>query len=279
MAFNHSALDKSFGPFHYAYDWKAPSLYALACGADADDLPWLLESLRVIPSFAVVPALAPMQQAIEALDGDVRALVHGAQRFRFHRTIPASGTLSTTAQIVGLYDKGRGATATYRTVTQSPDGETVFETEWDIFYRGEGGFGGERGPKMPRYRPPSDTAPDVVVSTPTAPTQALLYRLASGDLNPIHSDPSVAAAVGFDRPILHGLCTMGHATLALIKAVGDSDPARLQSLEGRFSRPVFPGDTLETRAWNMSATESYFAVHVPERNEDVITLGRATWAA
>ena len=126
-------------------------------------------------------------------------------------------------------------------------GEPRFSTRTGLFIRGEGGFGGERGPSGARNQPPSRD-PDHVVSYATRADQALLYRL-SGDRNPLHSDPAFAKRAGFDRPILHGLCTFGMAGRALLHTLCGSDPARFSSMEARFSRPIYPGDTLSVSMW------------------------------
>jgi 3-hydroxyacyl-CoA dehydrogenase/3a,7a,12a-trihydroxy-5b-cholest-24-enoyl-CoA hydratase len=157
------------------------------------------------------------------------------------------------------------------------DGTLLYETESQIFYRGEGGFGGERGPEAPNYAPPEGKKPDAHFEMKTQPTQALLYRLASLDLNPIHADPAVAKIVGFERPILHGLCTFGHAGLAAMLGLMDGDPDRMKSIEGRFSKPVLPGETIVTDLWKIGPGEAYFTTSVKEKNEPVITLGRVMY--
>jgi acyl dehydratase len=205
-------------------------------------------------------------------------LVHGGQRCVLHRPIPAGAELSTTAKVRALYDKGKGALAIIDTETKTAAGEHLFDTEWQIFYRGEGGFGGERGPEAPSYAPPEGRAADARLEMPTAETQALLYRLASSDLNPIHADPEVAQKVGFPKPILHGLCTFGHAGRAAINGLLGKDPHRLRSIEGRFTKPVFPGDTLVTELWKIAPGEAYYTTQVKERSEVVIAGGRVTFA-
>jgi len=166
---------------------------------------------------------------------------------QLHRPIPLEGTARSTSTLVSVEDKGSGALLT--TETESVDaatGEPMFTTRSSVFIRGEGGFGGERTPTV-RNEPP-DRAPDHEVTYRTLPGQALLYRLC-GDRNPLHSDPAFAAAGGFDRPILHGLCTYGFTGRALLHALCGSDPARFGRMEGRFSRPVMPGDTLTVSMW------------------------------
>jgi acyl dehydratase len=279
MAFDLKTVGKTFGPFDYEYDWKAPALYALACGAEEDELDLLLETRgpKVLPTFSVIAVLKPIHEAITALGGNFLTLVHGVEKCVAHRPIAPEGKLKTTATIQALYDKQKAALAIFTTRTVDQKNEPVFDTEWQIFYRGEGGFGGERGPEAPPYNPPEGKNPDLHAEMKTARTQALLYRIASLDLNPIHSDPEVAKLAGFDRPILHGLCTFGHAGRAAVRGLCEKDPTRLLSIEGRFSKPVFPGETIVTDLWKIKTGEAYFVSKVKERDEAVITLGRVTY--
>lgn len=286
MAFDLSVIGKSFGPHAFAYDWKQTALYALACGASpvrlpdapADELDLLLETRgpKVLPTFSVVVVLAPLQEAILKLGGNFLTLVHANQKCVLHRPILPAGTLRTTTTVRALYDKGKAAIGIFDTQTVDEKNEPVFTTEWQIFYRGEGGFGGERGPEAPQYDPPAGKAPDLRYEMPTDRGLALLYRIASGDLNPIHCDPVVAAKAGFDRPILHGLCTFGHAGRAAVLGLCGGDASRLTSIQGRFSKPVFPGETVTTELWKIAPGEAYFVTKVKERDEAVITLGRVT---
>ena len=278
MAFNLDAIGKTFGPSPTSYDWRRVALYALGCGADRQELDLLLESRgpRVLPTYCVVLAHDTVSEALHALGGNMLTLVHGSQRCVRHAPMPSEGTVNTDCKIEALYDKGKGALAVLTSRTTSEDGQLLAETEWGIFYRGEGGFGGERGPEAPAYAPPEGQPPDHEISMPTAPTQALLYRLASFDLNPIHSDPAIAQQAGFDAPILHGLSTFGHAARAAINAVCDSNADRLASIEGRFSRPVFPGETIVTKLWMIDDHQAVFESSVAERQAPAITLGRVT---
>ena len=177
-------------------------------------------------------------------------------------------------RITGIYDKGSGAVIARE--SQSVDAETgepMFTVRGHTFIRGEGGFGGDRGPSGPRHVPP-DRDPDHAVTYLTRADQALLYRL-SGDRNPLHSDPAFAKMAGFPRPILHGLCTYGFTGRALLHALCGSDPARFGSMEGRFSKPVFPGDSLTVKIW-VDGDEAVFRTE----NQDgdvVIDQGRCTF--
>jgi acyl dehydratase len=203
--------------------------------------------------------------------------VHGEQAIELHGPIPVEGTVRTTGRITGIYDKGSGAViATESTSVDAQTGEPRFTTRSSAFIRGEGGFGGDRGPSGPKNVAPDRDA-DHVVSYETRADQALLYRL-SGDRNPLHSDPEFAKMAGFDRPILHGLCTYGFTGRALLHSLCGSDPARFRSMEARFSKPVFPGDTLTVRMWITGDGEAVFRTET-QNGDVVIDQGRATFQA
>lgn len=188
------------------------------------------------------------QVAFEFGSFDPAMLVHGEQAIHLHGPIPAAGTVRTTTTVAGIYDKGSGALVVLSSQSVDPsDGAVRFETTTSLFVRGEGGFGGARGPAG-GLGPVPERPADEVVRYSTRTDQALLYRL-SGDRNPLHSDPSFAALAGFERPILHGLCTYGFTGRALLHSICDSDPCRFGSMSGRFTRPVVPGDTLEVEIW------------------------------
>jgi acyl dehydratase len=175
-------------------------------------------------------------------------LVHGEQSVELHREIPVKGTLRSTGKVEAIYDKGKGAVIVMSTRSVLADtDEPLFTNTMSVFIRGEGGFGGDRGPSGPQNVPP-DRAPDHSVTYQTREDQALLYRL-SGDRNPLHSDPSFAEMGGFPKPILHGLCTYGFTGRALLHTLCDGDPARFGKMEGRFSSPVFPGEALTINMW------------------------------
>ena len=179
-----------------------------------------------------------------------------------------SGTLTTTPTITAVYDKGKGAVVVVQTDTVDGRGTLLFRNTAGIFARGEGGFGGDRGPSGARNVPP-DRAPDRVITMKTLPQQALIYRL-SGDMNPLHADPDFAKMGGFDRPILHGLCTFGHAGRAVLEAFCGNDPAKFRALEVRFSGVVFPGETITTSMWKVAPGKIVLTA-ATERGEAVLT--------
>ncbi|MDE3085610.1 MAG: MaoC family dehydratase, partial [Acidobacteriota bacterium] len=197
-------------------------------------------------------------------------LVHAEQTLELHGPIPTEAAVRTTSTLTGIYDKGSGALVRSEAVSvDAATGTPLFSTGAGLFIRGEGGFGGDRGPASDKTPFPS-RAPDEVVTYTTRPDQALLYRL-NGDRNPLHSDPVFAERAGFDRPILHGLCTYGFTGRALLHALCGSDPARFHKMYGRFSRPAFPGDTLTVSIWVEGGSARFRTAN--QRDETVIDQG------
>lgn len=271
--FDFTAVGKPLAPLDFTYTWKDAALYALGIGATERELDFLYEGRgpRVYPTFGVVPILPLLFTGMDAIRGDPSRVVHGAQKLRMHaREIPSAGTVRTVAQVDAIYDLKRLAQAIVSTrTTDAASGELLWETEASLLFVGMGGFGGESRIE-PRPRTP-DRTPDFVTEARTAGTQALLYRL-SGDLNPLHADPEfpLVREQFQGRPILHGLATYGYLARAVVLGPLGGDPARLRSVEARFARPVFPGDTLRTEAW-VEAGRVIARVSVPERNEQVLT--------
>lgn len=252
MGLNIDAAGKRTEPIEHPYRWQDVALYALGIGAKASDLDFLYEKRgpKVFPTYAVIPTFEANRCLFDVIGGDFSGVVHGSQKITMHKPFAPEGTLTTVGIVEGVYDLKRMAQSTVRTETRDQSGELVCETEWVIMYLLDGGFGGEPPPRSPKIRPP-ERAPDWVVEDPTSPEQALLYRL-SGDLNPLHADPAAAekaAKVTQGRPILHGLCTYGYVGRAILANECDSDPARLRSFYGRFSLPVWPGETIVTEGW------------------------------
>lgn len=282
VALNLDAVGKVSEPVERSWTEKDVLLYALGVGAGAEDptgaeLAFTTENshgidLAVLPTFAV---LLSGGGRIDIGTFDPAMLVHGEQAITLDGPLPAAGTVSTTRRIVGIYDKGKGAVVVSESSSVDvATGDTLFTSESSVFIRGEGGFGGDRGPSGGGDEVP-DSAPDESVSYPTRIDQALLYRL-SGDRNPLHSDPAFAARAGFDRPILHGLCTYGFTGRALLHAAAGSDPGRFGSMAGRFSRPVFPGDTLTVHLWHLDDGATVLFRTENQNGDTVIDRGRFT---
>ena len=219
---------------------------------------------------------ADMWAADPATGLDFHNLLHGEMGFTLHKPLPAAADIRAEARITEIYDKGEAGALIWeqRVIVDMATGEELATTRSAIFARGQGGFGGERGPSAEKVVP-EDQEPDDVVDTATLPQAALIYRL-SGDLNPLHCDPDVAAKVGFDRPILHGLCTYGIAGYAILKTLCDHDTARLGGMNARFSAPVFPGETIRTEIWrNIGEGRAAFRARVVERDAVVLDQGVA----
>jgi len=222
---------------------------------------------QVLPTFAVLLSQAPSPTFGTF---DPAMLVHAEQEITLHRPVPVEGTVTATARVAGVYDKGKGALVVTESTAELAGGEPLATNRSALFIRGEGGFGGDRGPRDEWAAP--DRAPDHSVRYETRPEQALLYRL-SGDRNPLHSDPAFARRAGFDRPILHGLCTFGFAGRALLATLCDGDPARFAAMEARFTRPVLPGDSLVVQVW-ATGEEARFRVTTQD-GRVVLDRGRA----
>ncbi len=252
MAIKLDLVGKKSTPMKHKYGWKDTVLYALGVGAKESELDFLFEmnGPKVLPTFAVVPSFTSLIQVSSDLGANPMMILHGEQKIILHRPIPPNGEFTTVAEVKGIYDKGKGASVLVEAKTFDEKNEPVFDNWFTIFVRGEGGFGGDRGPEALKADPPAGRAPDFSMSETTAREQALLYRL-SGDFNPLHASPQFAKMGGFDRPILHGLCTYGHAGRAVLKHACGGDPKRLKSFAARFAGVVFPGDTLTTEGWQV----------------------------
>ena len=256
-------------------------LYALGVGAGQADplaeLEFTTENsvgvqTKVLPTFGNMITGGGRGRSLG--DFDPAAFVHAEQAFTLHRPLPTAGTSRSVSRVAGIYDKGSAAlVVTESTAVDAATGDPLVTTRGSIFIRGEGGFGGGRGPGQDWEMPSG--APDEQVTYQTRPDQALLYRL-TGDRNPLHSDPKFAARGGFTRPILHGMCTYGYTGRALLHAVCGSEPARFQSMEGRFTRPVIPGDELTVSVCADGGT-AYF--RTTSNGVPVLDRGRLTFTS
>jgi acyl dehydratase len=263
----------------YSYTWKDVVLYALGIGAKREELDYLYEGRgpKVYPSFAVVPSFPAMFQALVESGGNLAMVVHGAEAVRIHKPFAPEGTLKTVATVRGVYDMRRFACVVVDTETKDEKGEAQCATSAQIFFRGEGGFGGDPTPKEDLgMGVPKDRASDFRVEEATTPEQALLYRL-SGDTNPLHADPEFAKMAGFpEAPILHGLCTFGHMVRHVAKGASGGDAMKLTGFAAQFRKPVWPGDTLVTEGWKLSPSRIAVTVGVKGKADPVITSAWAT---
>lgn len=250
------AIGAELEPTKFSWTSSDVQLYHLGLGAGADpldprELRYLTDGTpQVLPTFGSVAQSFHMTEAptvkFPGIDIELSRVLHASEAITVPAPIPATGTGTAVTRITEIWDKGKAAVIWSEITVTAPDGALLWTQKRSIFARGEGGFGGERGPSSTSSTP--DRAPDLELDVPTLPQQALLYRLC-GDRNPLHSDPEFAAAAGFPRPILHGLCTYGMACKALVDAILGGDAAQLASYGARFAGVVFPGETLRVSAW------------------------------
>jgi len=229
----------------------------------------------VLPSFGVIPAFGwlPPVAAVDGLDVDPVRLLHGEQDIELREPLPPTGAVEVTGRVSQVYDKGSGAIVVFEvTSSDVATGAPLCVNRFASFIRGEGGFGGPTGPAAGNEPPARD--PDAQVACPTLPQQALLYRL-TGDKNPLHADPGYAAGAGFERPILHGLCSYGIACKAAVDALLGGDVTRVARYQARFAGVVFPGETLLVSMWSED-DRIVLAARTQERNTPVISNAAIT---
>ncbi|CAL9405888.1 MaoC/PaaZ C-terminal domain-containing protein [Streptomyces sp. enrichment culture] len=269
---------------HLSWDDADVRLYHLGIGAgvpatDPAELRYTLESrLHVLPAFATVAGGGPGVLAaltVPGVDVDLAAVLHAGHRLAVHRPVPPRGRATATSRVTAVYDKGGAALLVLRCETADDDGP-LWTTEADLHVRGEGGFGGGRGPSgVPEGAP--ERVPDRIVERPVREDQALLYRLC-GDRNPLHAEPEFAARAGFDRPVLHGLCTYGMTLKAVVDTALGGDVGRVRSYGARFTGPVFPGDTLRFHLWE-DGGDVHVTVTAPGRGDAPVLTGAVSGAA
>jgi acyl dehydratase len=279
-------LNWKFPELEHTYTERDTMLYALGlgCGADPLDqgqLQFVYEDgLRALPSMAVVLGYPGFWISDPGTGVDWKKVLHGEQDITIFKPLPAAGTVIGRTRVTGVFDKGKdkgAALVSERDVTDKASGDLLCRLTSTTMMRGDGGFGGPSGP-LPAPHALPDRAPDQTASIATLPQAALIYRL-SGDYNPLHADPAVARSGGFDRPILHGLCTFGVVCRALLDMVCGNDPAKLRQMQVRFSAPVYPGETIVTELWRESGGVVSFRARVAQRDLVVINNGRAEIAA
>ena len=261
--------------------WTQRDTILYALGVGSQDLDFVFEErLKALPTMAVVLGYPGFMWRDPAMGADWTKILHGEQSIIIHKPLPSEGTFIGENRITHLFDKGagKGAIALVKRSIKGKDGTHYADTVATTFLRGDGGFGGTSvGAPVP-HPVPEDRAADLSVTLPIAHNAALLYRLL-GDLNPLHIDPDVAKAGGFDRPILHGLATYGVVGRALISALMGNDPARLRRMDARFSKPVFPGETIRADIWREGSGKAAFQAFSVERDVMVLNNGYVEFEA
>jgi acyl dehydratase len=260
----------------FADSWDADRvlLYHIGLGAgaratDPAELAYVNERyLKVLPTFSVIPGFEAVRPAMQGpgLDYKISRMLHGEQELVVHNPLPAEASVITTPAVEAVYDKGKAALLVLRGETRTADGTPLCTNRFRLFIRGEGGFGGDSGPAPEPWDVGDE--PALRVEIPTLPQQAAIYRL-SGDRNPLHIDPSFAKRAGFDRPILHGLCTYGMVCKAVVDGLLDGDTSAVGAWSARFAGSVYPGETLVVSAWKH---DDRFLVQAEVAERDVVAL-------
>ncbi len=272
MALNMDAIGKKLGLMKKDYTWKDVVLYALGVGAGVGELDYTYEkNLKVIPTFSIAAVFDFLGQIASASNMNLAGILHGEQELIFHRPIPTSGTLTTEGKITHYYDKGpKGALVVSESDTVDASGAKLFTSIVTIFARLDGDFGGENAPANVVVFP--EREPDFSVDAAPSPNQPLIYRL-SGDVFQLHVDPEFAKMVGFEKPIMHGLCTLGFACRALMASLTPGKPELVRRLACRFSKTLYPGDPIRTLIWKTAEGKAVWRTINTRTGEMVIDNG------
>jgi 3-hydroxyacyl-CoA dehydrogenase/3a,7a,12a-trihydroxy-5b-cholest-24-enoyl-CoA hydratase len=280
MPIDPAVVGTEITPMEFPYTQKDVILYALGIGAGTGpgELKFVYENgLEVLPTFGIVPAYAATMNigSTKGLDINYAMLLHGEQYLEVRRyPLPVQGRLTSRPVISNLFDKVKGALLEVEVDSVDESGEVVFFNRFGSFIRGEGGFGGERGPE-PGNEPPQ-REPDKTVEMKTIPQQAMIYRLSGNDINPLHIDPGFAALAGFEKPILQGMCTFGFVGRAVLREYCDNDPRRFRAIKVRFRGHVFPGETIVAELWRESVEKVIVRARTAERGDYCLT-NSAVW--
>jgi acyl dehydratase len=274
------ALGHELGEVKASWTRDQVILYHLGLGAgdpptDRNELEYTYEkNLKVLPSFGVIPTFASMGGigSVPGLQFNFAMLLHGEQDLEVHQPIPPEATISNRGRVAEIWDKGKAALVVLQVDSADESGRALFTNRYSLFLRGEGGFGGEPGPKAGNQ--PPERAPDGSVERRLLPQQALIYRL-SGDKNPLHADPEFAKIGGFDRPIIHGLCSYGVVCKAIVDEALGGDVTKVKRYQARFSGVGFPGETYAISYWKQGDQILVQAKSV-ERDAPIITNAAIT---
>ena len=273
MALNLKCIGEKIGPFIKDYEQKDAILYALGVGAGFSDLHYCYEKdLKVIPSFSIALIFETLAGFAIKAEVNLAGILHGEQELIFHNPIPPEGTLTTNGQISKIYDKGKdkGALVIGESDTFHSNGQKLYTSIFSLFCRLDGGFDGEKTPKT-QFKFPKRKPDFIVKETPLA-EQPLIYRL-SGDIFPLHADPEFAKASGFERPIMHGLCTHGFACRALISQLIPGEPDKARRMACRFAGTLYPGIAIKTLIWKTEDEKAVWKVINAETNDIIINNG------
>ncbi len=276
----NKALGAKLGEGTYSWTKDQVILYHLGVGAgdpatDPGELEYTYEkNLKVLPSYGVIPVFGAMGGlgTTPGLSFNFAMLLHGEQDIEVHQPIPPEATVTNCAEVVGVYDKGKAALVVLEVKTRDEAGKPLFTNRFSLFLRGEGGFGGESGPKAGNV--PPEREPDGVIERRLLPQQALIYRL-SGDKNPLHADPEFAKIGGFDKPIIHGLCSFGIVCKAVVDDVLAGDVTKVARYQARFAGVGFPGETYLISYWKES-DKILIQTKSKERDAPIITNAAIT---
>ncbi|MCH7707290.1 MAG: MaoC family dehydratase N-terminal domain-containing protein [Myxococcales bacterium] len=271
------ALGAELGEGTYTYTKDDVILYHLGLGAgvpatDPKELEYTYEkNLKVLPSFGVIPTFGAMggMGNVEGLSFNFAMLLHGEQDLEVHQPIPPEATITNRGKVAEIWDKGKAALVVLQVDSSDESGQPLFTNRFSLFLRGEGGFGGEPGPKAGNKKP--DREPDGVVEKTLMPQQALIYRL-SGDKNPLHADPEFAKMAGFEPPIIHGLCSYGVVCKAIVDDVLDGDTTKVARWKARFAGVGYPGETYVISYWKEG---DKILVEAKSKERDAIIISNA----
>jgi len=273
MALNLDAVGKKLGPVSKDYTWKDVVLYALGVGAGFSDLDYCYEkNLKVIPSFSIAAIFDFLSHYASNSNINLAGILHGEQDLIFHQPLPVEGTLTTEGKITHMYDKGekKGALVIGESETYHSNGKKLFTSIMTLFSRFDGGFGGESTPKETFSYP--DRKPDFEIEETPSLDQPLLYRL-SGDVFALHVDTEFAKMAGFEKPIMHGLCTYGYSCRALVQSLVPGEPEKVRRLKCRFSKPLYPGDPIKIQIWKTEDNKAVWKTINAKTGEEIITNG------
>ena len=273
MSIDKASIGKTIGPIFRDYTWKDAALYALSVGAGFGELEYCYEKkLKILPTFTMASIFDMFFMSARQAGANLQGILHGEQDLIFHSHVPENGRITTTGKITNIYDKGkdRGALIIAETETLHSETGRLMTGQLKIFSRFDGGFGGQDAPKSTFIFP--DNQPDVSVDSRPAKDQPLLYRL-TGDFFELHVDPEFAERSGFEKPIMHGMCTMGFACLALIQSLIPSKPENVRRISCRFSKFLYPGTPIQTQIWKTEKGRAVWKTINPVNGDIIINNG------